>query len=119
MSVIMASMLAVPGYGITCPEGSKRAGSNVSSLAECNIEATEGDNGLMNVVGKIIGVIIPVLGVVAVIVVIYGGFLFMTSTGDSNKVQKAKSTILYGLIGLIIAVLAYAIVNFVLDGVFG
>ena len=41
----------------------------------------------------------------------------MTSSGEAAKVEKAKKTILYGLIGLVICVLAFAIVNFVIDNV--
>ena len=66
----------------------------------------------------IINVALSVLGLVAVIMIIMGGFSFMTSTGDATKVTKAKNTILYGVVGLVIALLAFAIVNFVLGEVF-
>lgn len=68
-------------------------------------------------VGTIISAIIGVLGVIAVVVIIYGGVQYMTSSGDSGKVKKAKDTILYGVIGLIICALAFAITNFVI-GIF-
>lgn len=68
---------------------------------------------------NIINVIIGVLGLVAVVVIIYGGVQYMTSTGESSKVKKAKDTILYGVIGLIICILAFAIVNFVIKGITG
>ena len=45
---------------------------------------------------------------------IWGGILYTTSAGDSNKVTTAKNTIMYAVIGLVIAIFAYAIVNFVL-----
>ena len=63
---------------------------------------------------NIINAIIVILGIVAVIVIIVGGVQYMTSNGDAGKVQKAKNTILYAAIGLIICVLAAAIVNFVI-----
>jgi multisubunit Na+/H+ antiporter MnhB subunit len=56
-----------------------------------------------------------VLGFVAVVVIILGGVQYTTSSGDPAKVKKAKDTILYGIIGLVVALLAYAIVNFVLS----
>ena len=65
----------------------------------------------------IINWIIGVLGIVAVVVMIMGGVTYMTSSGDAGKVKKAKDTILYGLIGLIVCALAFAIVNFVIAGV--
>ena len=64
--------------------------------------------------GTIINAIIGVLGVIAVVVIIYGGVQYMTSSGDSGKVKKAKDTILYGVIGLVICALAFAITNFVI-----
>ena len=66
-----------------------------------------------NITG-IINAVIAVLGIVAVVVIIVGGIGYMTSSGDAGKVKKAKDTILYGVIGLVIVVLAFAIVNFVI-----
>ena len=57
------------------------------------------------------------VGIIAVIVIIIGGVNYMLSQGDPNKIKKAKDTILYGVIGLVVVLLAFAIVNFVL-GVF-
>ncbi|MBR2710043.1 hypothetical protein IKF02_00195 [Candidatus Saccharibacteria bacterium] len=76
-----------------------------------------GDNGntLTTDVTSIINAIIAALGMIAVVIIIIGGVSYMTSSGDSAKVKKAKDTILYGVIGLIICVLAFAIVNFVIS----
>ena len=75
-------------------------------------------NLIANVTG-IINAIIAALGIVAVIVVLVGGVNYMTSSGDTAKVEKAKKTILYGAIGLIICVLSFAIVNWVIGPVLG
>lgn len=75
---------------------------------------TSGSGQLPDFIINMINVIIGVLGLVAVVVVIYGGIQYMTSAGDAPKVKKAKETILYACIGLIICVLAFAIVNFVI-----
>ena len=79
----------------------------------------EGNNNLIPTVTGIINAIILVLGLACVIIVIVGGIGYMTSTGDAGKVKKAKDTILYGIIGLVICVLAYAIVNFVIVNILG
>ncbi|MBQ9484863.1 hypothetical protein IJU85_02050 [Candidatus Saccharibacteria bacterium] len=68
-------------------------------------------------VSNILNAIIGVLGLVAVVVIIIGGVSYMTSAGDAGKVKKAKDTILYGVIGLIIVALAFAIVNFVIGNI--
>ena len=67
-------------------------------------------------VTTIINAVIGILGLVCVVVMIIGGINYMTSSGDAGKVKKAKDTILYGLIGLIVCVLAFAIVNWVIGG---
>ena len=78
-----------------------------------------GDNGLMGIVNTIINVALGVIGLIAVVMIILGGVQYTTSSGDAAKVKKAKDTIMYGIIGLVVALLAFAIVNFVLKGVFG
>ena len=67
---------------------------------------------------KIFNAVIGVVAVVAVGVVILGGDYYTASAGDVAKIKKARDTIIYGVIGLVIAILAFAIVNFVLDKVF-
>lgn len=62
---------------------------------------------------NIISVVISLIGLVAIGVMIFGGIMYVTSTGDAAKVQRAKHIIMYGLIGLLVVLLAYAIVLFV------
>jgi hypothetical protein len=66
-----------------------------------------------DLVGDIIRTVMWVAGVVAVAFIIYGGVLYMISGGDSTKAQTAKTVIQYAVIGLVIVILAYAIVAFV------
>jgi hypothetical protein len=56
-----------------------------------------------------------IVGILAVLGIIIGGIYYVTSGGDSSSVTKAKNTILYSVIGLIVSVLAFAIVRFVTD----
>lgn len=78
---------------------------------------TAGAGDLKDTIIGIINAVIGVLGVVAVVIIIIGGVGYMTSSGDAGRVKKAKDTILYGLIGLVICVLAFAIVNFVISNI--
>lgn len=70
-----------------------------------------------NIVQKVVDIILFVLGALAVIMIIVGGFRYVTSGGDSNKLTSAKNTILYAVIGLIVALFAYAIVKWVVKQV--
>lgn len=65
----------------------------------------------------IINLLSVIIGFVAVVMIIIGGFKYITSGGSSEKVSGAKNTILYGIIGLVIVALAQIIVQFVLSKV--
>lgn len=73
-----------------------------------------GDNGVFT---QITNTILLIVGIISVVMLVYGGLRYIISGGDSKKVTDAKNTILYAIIGLIISILAYAIVNFVLNAV--
>lgn len=62
----------------------------------------------------IVNMLLFLLGVIAVIMIIYGGFRYVISQGDSGNTKAAKDIILYAVVGLVVAILAYAIVNFVI-----
>ncbi len=66
----------------------------------------------------IINAITGVVGIIAVLMIVIGGINYSTSSGDPSKAKKAKDTILYSAIGLVIALLAFALVNFALAGAF-
>ena len=66
-------------------------------------------------VKKITNTILYIVGIVAVIMLIVGGIKYVISGGDSKKVTDAKNTVLYAIIGLVVAFLAFAIVNFVIS----
>ncbi len=75
--------------------------------------------GIDGVFTQITNTVLYAVGVISVVMLIYGGLRYVVSGGDSKKVTDAKNTIMYAIIGLIIAILAYAIVNFVLNAIGG
>lgn len=97
-------------------------GQSVDSITECSEwtggEGISDNSDLMGILTTIINVIVGVVGFVAVVMIVVGGISFVTSQGDSGKVAKARNTILYGVVGLVVALLAFAIVNFVLSSIF-
>lgn len=70
-----------------------------------------GVNGTFN---TITNVLLYVIGAIAVIMIVIGGLRYVLSGGNSEQVTAAKNTILYAIIGIIIAILAYAIIRFVI-----
>lgn len=70
-----------------------------------------GDTGVFSTISS---VLLFIVGAIAVIMIVIGGLRYVISGGDATQVQAAKNTILYALVGIIIAILAYAAVNFVI-----
>ena len=108
MGVVCVGMVALGGgnaQALTLEEGAE--------AARCDgcPENLFGDDGIFK---QITNTILYIVGVVAVIMLIIGGIKYLISGGDSKKVTDAKNTILYAIIGLVIAVLSFAIVNFVI-----
>ena len=94
-----------------------------SSPAQEGAEAGRADGMPADLVGEtgvfteIVNTILLAVGFISVIMLIWGGLRYIVSGGDSKKVTDAKNTVIYAVIGLIIAILAYAIVNFVISTV--
>ena len=75
--------------------------------------------GSTGIFRTITNVLLFVLGAISVIMIIIGGLRYVVSGGNSAAVTAAKNTILYAIVGVIVALLAYAIINFVLDSFTG
>ncbi|MBI3984261.1 hypothetical protein HY346_03085 [Candidatus Microgenomates bacterium] len=73
--------------------------------------------GLTQTVKRIVNTLLYIIGFLAVVMIIVGALRFVISGGSEDAVKGAKSMILYAVIGLIVAILAYAIVNFVIGTV--
>ena len=119
VSIILASLLALPviAFGVTTlvadsasAQLNLESGINSAKGTGAPDNVTE-DDGLIK---KVVNLLLWAIGIVSVIMIIIGGFRYATSNGDSNQVSAAKNTIMYAVIGLVIAIFAYAIVNFVL-----
>lgn len=119
VSVILASLLALPviAFGVTTLTADSasaqldlESGINSAKGTGAPDNVTE-DDGLIK---KVVNLLLWAIGIISVIMIIIGGIRYAISNGDSNQVTAAKNTIMYAVIGLVIAIFAYAIVNFVL-----
>ncbi len=84
-----------------------------SLVTENKLDYTSSDN----IIWKIVQFLFVALGGIAVIMIIVGGIQYATSQGDSGALQKAKNTILYAIIGLVVAIAATTIVSFIINNV--
>lgn len=66
-------------------------------------------------IASIINVFMGLLGIIAVVIILYGGFIWMTAAGNEERVEKARKMIVAGVIGLAIILSAYAIARFVVN----
>lgn len=92
------------------------AGASTASGGTVDCSNTNVNNtNIAQVARDIVNIFSIVVGGVAIIMIIYGGFRYITSGGDTNRVSGAKNTLIYAIIGLIIVALAQLIVHFVLS----
>ena len=82
---------------------------------QCNVAQTDATGQINHIIHTIVNLLSAVVGVVAVIMIIVGGFRYITSGGNDTSVTSAKNTILYAIIGLVVVALAQVLVRFTLS----
>jgi len=115
-SILLAAVLALGVGSVVLPASPvsainvfEQCGAN-SDTAVCKAK----DDNAASMVQDVINILLYVLGIIAVIMIIIGGIRFSTSDGDPAGVKSARNTIIYAIVGLVVAIMAYAIVNLVL-----
>ena len=111
----LAGMLLVPmlALGLTIATGTLDVAAQIdlTPARPDNVPTElEGDSGIFKTV---VNILLFIIGLISVIMLIWGGIRYTTSGGNANSVTAAKNTIMYAIIGLVIAIFAYAIVNWV------
>jgi hypothetical protein len=88
----------------------------IGEAADCtkSTDQSQSLTGETGVFKTITNVLLFIIGAISVIMLIIGGIRYTVSGGDSSAVTSAKNTILYAIVGIVVALLAYAVVNFVL-----
>jgi len=113
---VVAAPAALAGTAEQCRDAK---GNNISlnNGINCAKGQDQSDNlfGAGGVFEIITNVLLFLIGAIAVIMIIIGGIRYTVSGGDSTAVTNAKNTILYGVVGVVVAILAFAIVRFVVD----
>lgn len=125
LTLMLSAPAGVSAADYTCKD--KKVVSDASKCTPSECSATGGLPGGANCTGQtgtlfgeggiftiITNTLLFIIGAVSVIMIIYGGIRYTISGGDAAAVTAAKNTILYAVIGVIVSIMAYAIVNFVL-----
>lgn len=117
-SIATAALMLVPiaamAEGIQIGQNLCDGSNNTSSGANCDAAASKGQ--VQSLVTTVINIFSWVVGLISVIMIIYGGFKYVTSAGGSG-VEDAKKVILYAIIGLVVVAFAQVIVHFVLGSI--
>lgn len=108
---LMAGMVA---FALPAPAQAVNVFSQCGSGGSSQVCRARNDSAT-SVAKNVINAMIFVVGIASVVMIIVGGFRYVMSSGDSSSVNTAKNTILYAVIGLSVAIMSFAIVNFVLD----
>ncbi len=118
LAVGVSGLIVVGAGAADCSldsENPLKAGQQCSKN-ESQPESVTGEGGVFQ---TITNVLLFLIGAISVIMIIYGGIRYTISGGDSTAVQSAKNTILYAVVGLIVAILAFAVTNFVIGSFTG
>lgn len=102
--------------GEAAEEAAAQSQSSLADEAQRGVDAVGSPNqsvSFADTVIKVINGMLFAVGILSVIMIIVGGIRFVVSAGDSNGVQAARNTILYSVVGLVVAFVAWGIVNFV------
>jgi len=116
VALIVLAMVAGAFVGLAKPA----AATELGYVNGANFENARGNGQQTNLFGNggtittVINIMLFVIGIACVIMIIYGGIRYTISRGNPDDVKNAKNTILYAIVGLVIAIIAYAIVNWVI-----
>lgn len=120
--IAVAALLGVAGavsapsaYAVSSQEAACTAIGGTWNAGTCLVDGQDPGKPIGSTLGDIVNIISIIVGIAAVIMIVIGGFKFITSGGDASAVKSARSTIIYALVGLIVVLLAQVIVQFVLN----
>ena len=116
--ILTAGMLMVGLLGVLTPAVSAANGINICSGNENSVyckNKNTGETQVNGIIKTIVEVLLTAVGAISIIMIVIGGIMFALSSGDAQKAAKARNTVLYAVVGLIVSIFASAIVNFVFN----
>ncbi len=109
----LLTVSTVPAYAQGKKDACEAIGGTLDAAGTCVSNDPNDKKGVTDVIKTVIEILSFIVGALAIIMIIVGGIRYVTSGGDANSISAAKNTILYAIVGLVIAVLAEAMVRFV------
>ena len=109
---VMAFMLVVPAFSVVASDA-----DDLTGITKVGGNIALGDTDPREVAAGVINVALGFLGIIAVVIILLGGFKWMTAAGNEEKVEEAQKLIKAGIIGLVIILAAWGIASFVIRSV--
>lgn len=117
LKMTAAAFLLISAFAVVPATPVFAQGNARAQVCESIDGCGSGQGRIQDAIRTVINILSAVGGIIAVIMIIIGGFKFLTAGGDSNSVSSARNTIIYAIVGLIVIAFAQVIVRFVLQKV--
>ncbi|QQS60120.1 hypothetical protein IPN41_03265 [Candidatus Falkowbacteria bacterium] len=122
LGVCLFILLMLPGLTFALPDsdipgGNPPGGNDPNSAKTVSLTNPIGSSDVPTLIGKIISAVLGVIGSLALLMVIYGGFTWMLAAGSSEKIKKGRDIIVWAILGLVVIFTSYALVRFVITSI--
>lgn len=116
-TLLVSGLMILGALAFVAAPASAQISPENTGLVESARQAGYGEAavGLPDLIGRIINILIGLIGLILFLFILYGGILWMTASGDATKVTKAQGIILNAVIGVIVVLAAYAVTSFVIN----
>lgn len=120
ISKIITAGAGAATLGLVYTQNAFAAGNGLTNVQSgvTTTETAAGGLTMQQVINTVIGTMLFIVGLLAVIMLIYGGIRYVTSHGDKAQVTAAKETIMYAVVGLVVAIAAFAVIHWITNDVF-
>ena len=122
ITLIITVFVLVPIFALTLTANAQSAADTMLwGNFEDNVQAATGlgNTDPRQMAGAVVNVLLGFLGIIAVLIILFGGFKWMTAAGDESKIDEAKKLIGAGIIGLVVILAAFGIAQFVIAALHG
>lgn len=115
LSLMFTGFQLSPAIAVAGPLDASKSQACQGAALRDGTGCAGGAGGLQKTIRTVVDILSVIVGIAAVIMMVIGGFRYVTSGGDSGSITSAKHTIIYAIVGLIVVALAQAIVRFILS----
>ena len=119
-SFILLALTIVPMFAIALTANAGSADNMLWGGFETNMQVASGlgNTDPRTIAGSVVNIFLGFLGVIAVLIILYGGFKWMTAGGDEGPIGEAKQMISAGVVGLVVILAAFGIAQFVINALY-